>query len=213
MPTFRRDLPVQSLHQGFDLKRTPESGALHAIITSEDFLVCDTHFWHGRTIPCERVMNDEGKTIDDTACLACVEKIAYRTHVYVSAFDVKKSEHFIFECTSNAAKALEEYEKGMGTLRGCVIYASRPKGLKNSKVVIETNSSNLAKVKIPNSPDLIKALSVIWRLPTTALEEKKDGKKNGKLHTNNSRIRKMDTQPDNMPDPVSVGELIDQIRY
>jgi hypothetical protein len=213
MPTYRTSLPPQGKHQGFDLKRTPEIGSLQAIVTSEDLLVCDTHFFHGRTTPCERVLNDEGKTIDDTQCAACVDKIAYRCHVYVSAFDAKKLEHFIFECTSNAAKSLEEYRNATGTLRGCVIYSVRPKGLKNSKVVIETSTVNLAKVKIPPAPDLIRALAVIWRLPGVALEVKNNDKKNGKVRTINNRIRKMNNQPDNMPDPQSVGDLLTQERF
>jgi len=208
MPTYRKNLPAQGAHQGFDLKRTPDSGALQAIITSDDLLVCDTHFYHGRTSPCERLMNEEGKTVDDTQCGACCEKIAYRCHVYVSAFDAKRGDHFIFECTANAAKTLEEYRNATGTLRGCVLYANRPKGLKNSKVVIETSTVNLAKVKIPPGPDLIRALAVIWRLPGIGLEEKKNGKKNGKVHTINNRIRNMDTQPDNMADPHLIGDFL-----
>ena len=213
MPTFRKDLPPLGKHQGFDLKRTPETGALNAIVTCEDFVVCDTHYYHGRTGPCERIFNDEGKTIDDSPCAACRDKVGYRTHVYLSAFIVKTCEHFIFECSNNAAKSLDDYRKATGTLRGCVIYANRPKGLKNSKVVIETGTVNLAKVKLPNAPDLVKALSVIWRLPITALDTKKNAKKNGQLHTNNAKIRELDTQPDSMADPASVGDILSQSRF
>jgi hypothetical protein len=210
MPTYRKNLPAQGKHQGFDLKRTPETGSLQAIVTSEDLLVCDTHFFHGRTTPCERVINDQGNTVDDTQCAACVDKIAYRCHVYVSAFDAKRGDHYIFECTANAAKSMEEYRNATGTLRGCVIYATRPKGQKNSKVCIETSSVNLAKVKIPPGPDLIRALAVIWRLPGVGLEEKKNGKKNGRIHTINNRIKEMNTQPDNMPDPERLGDFLEE---
>ena len=124
MPTFRTSLPSISRHQGFDLKRTPTSSALCGIITCEDLIVCDTHYFHGRTIPCERLTNAEGKTIDDTCCHPCTLKTPYRCHVYLSAFDLKKFEHFLFECTSNAAKPLEDYKLANGTLRGCNFYAS-----------------------------------------------------------------------------------------
>lgn len=208
MPTYRTTLPEKSKHQGFDLKRTPEAGSLQAIVTSENLLVCDTHFFHGRTAPCERIVNDQGKTIDDSFCLACKEKIAYRCHVYVSAFDAKKQEHFIFECTDNAAKPLEEYKTASGTLRGCVLYATRPKGLKNSKVVIETSSVNLAKVKIPQPPDLIRALAVIWRLPVTAFDVEKNKSRSAVVKTNGKKIRNMDTQPDNAPDPLAISDIL-----
>ena len=213
MPTFRTDLPLQRKHLGFDLKRTPASGSLTAVITSETFLVCDTHFFHGRTLPCERISNDEGATIDDTCCPACVDKAGYRSHVYVSALIIKTSEHFIFECSANAAKAFDEYRKSTGTLRGCLFKAERPKGQRNSKVVIETNTCNLAKVKLPEAPDLIRALSVIWRIPAKGIEQVSDGKKNGRIKINSTKLRKHDTQPDGIPDAPTVGDILSQSRF
>ena len=71
MPTWRTELPPEGKNRGYDLKRTPTSAPLIAIITSTDLLVCDTHYWHGRTTPCERQCNAEGRTIDDTQCPAC----------------------------------------------------------------------------------------------------------------------------------------------
>ena len=197
---------------GFDLKRTPGVGALQAIITCDDLLVCDTHFYRGRTAPCERLINDEGKTIDESPCAACLDKASYRTHVYLSAFIVKNCEHFIFECTSNAAKALDDYRKATGSLRGCIMYASRPKGLKNSKVVIETNTANLSKVKLPPAPDLERALAVIWRIPTPALETV-EGKKNGRITRVNGKLRaKIEDLPDNMPEAETIGDFIKKER-
>lgn len=170
MPTFSTKLPAQGKHQGFDLCRTPTNSALQAIITSDQLLVCDTHFWHGRTMPCERVVNENGKTLDDSACLACQQKQPFRTHVYVSAFNAKSHEHFIFECTATAAKPLEEHASAAGTLRGCIFHASRPKGGPNSKVVILTNVANPRNVQLPAAPNVAAALAVIWRLPRQAIE-------------------------------------------
>lgn len=210
MPTWRNELPLEAKHMGFDLRRTPNTGALHAIITSDDFLVCDTHYFHGRTTPCERPGTDKDGKHYGEACPACAEGIPYRTHVYLSGFDPKRNEHFICEFTSHAAKALDEYRKASGTVRGCIIYATRPKGLKNSMVVIETNTANLAKVKLPEAPDLKKALSVIWRIPQPALEEDSNGNGRKKLKVNGKKIRNMDTQKDNATDPVSIREIIEK---
>jgi hypothetical protein len=127
--------------------------------------------------------------------------VPYRTHVYVSAFDAKNREHFIFECTANAAKAFAEYKEAATTLRGCLFHASRPKGLRNSKVFIQTNTVNLAKVQLPDPPDLIRALSVIWRLPTAALSVTNEKYKPTTVATNSAPINRMRNQPDNMPDP------------
>jgi len=208
MPVFRNSIPLSTGDHGFDLKRTPANGSLQGIITCEDVLVCDTHFFRGRTTPCERLFNEEGKTIDDNACQPCREKIGFRTHVYVSVFDIKKREHFVFECTAVAAKALSEYKNSNGTLRGCILYASRPKGTKNSKVFIETNTANLQKMPLPHPPDLQRALCVIWRIPFDSLEPISTHKKNGKVKTNNSRLSVMRDQLNNIADPRRVSELM-----
>lgn len=201
MPHWTNQLPPEGLHMGFELRRTPASAALLAVVTSDDFLVCDTHFFHGRTTPCDRTVNDEGKTIDASPCPACHEQIPYRTHAYVSAFDCKRREHFIFECTAHAAKAFAEYKEATLTLRGCSFQASRPKGLKNSKVAIVTNTVNLAKVQLPEPPDLIRALCVIWRLPLPAVETKTARHRQPRVRTRPDILKDVREQPSNMPDP------------
>lgn len=197
MPTWSTELPPLGKHMGFDLRRTPATGACQAIITCDNLLVCDTHFYHGRTTPCER-----------PNCPACNETIPYRTHVYVSAFDARSREHFIFECTANAAKPLAEYYQAAGTLRGCIFHASRPKGLKNSKVFIQTNSANLAKNPIPEPPDLVRAISVIWRLPTTGLAVTQEPFAPPQLTTVPQPLNRMREQPDNQPDPQHISHIL-----
>jgi len=219
MPTWRNTLPPEGKHMGFSLHRTPSTGDVRAVITSDDLLVCDTHFWHGRTMPCERLLNDQGHTIDDSPCHPCREKVAYRTHCYVAAYDSKKSEHFIFECTTHAAKAFAEYREATGSLRGCAFRASRPKGTPNGKVLIETAPSNLAKYPLPQPPNVVLALAVIWRLPLTGLAIEHDttsgmndqagyARKNPTVHTKPDRMRPQRTQPDNMPEPPTIGEVL-----
>jgi hypothetical protein len=208
MPKWSNELPVLKKHMGFDLKRTPETAPLQAIVTCEDILVCDTHYWGGRTIPCEREAALPDGTITAGNCAPCRESMPYRTHVYVSCFDWKTREHFIFECTSHAAKPLEDYKIANKTLRGCIIRSQRPKGQKNSKVVIETNTANLAKNPIPLPPDLILALSTIWRLPTAGLRSEKKRHQNPQLKCRKQVLDAMREQPDNQPDPQTVGEIL-----
>lgn len=197
MPTWSTELPPVGKHMGFDLRRTPATGALQAVITCENLLVCDTHFFHGRTMPCER-----------PNCPACNDSIPYRTHVYVSAFSKTTGDHFIFECTAHAAKPLAEYYQAAGTLRGCIFHASRPKGLKNSKVFIQTNSSNLAKNPIPDPPDLIRAISTIWRLPASAMAVEHEPFAPPQLTTVPEPLARMRNQPDNMPDPLHISNIL-----
>ena len=208
VPTFRNSLPTVGKHQGFDLRRTPATASLIAVISCEEMLVCDTHFWHGRTLPCERQVNEEGKTIDDSGCAACLDKQSYRTHVYVSAFDPKSREHFIFECTANAAKPIEEYFQVTKTLRGCVICASRPKQGKNSKVCIQTNTMNPLKVQLPQAPDVVRALSVIWRLPQTALPVEEQAFRQPRIKPQREPLNRMRNQADNQSEPPTIGEIL-----
>lgn len=224
MPTWRNTLPPEGKHQGFQLRRTPQSGAVHAIITCEDILVVDTHYWHGRTTPCERQTNALGDTIDDSTCTACREKIGYRTHVYVTAYDPKKSEHFLFECTTHAAKPLAEYHDAVKTLRGCVIHATRPKGTPNGKVAIETGTANLQKVALPQPPDVPMALAVIWRLPLAAIATQTEttaGLDTPDGHRRRKPTTRIETQPisqqreqeNNAGAPTSIGEILKTNRH
>jgi len=219
MPTWRNELPPEGKNRGYDLHRTPTNGSLIAIITSDDLLVCDTHYWHGRTTPCERECNAEGKTIDDSQCQACQEKIPWRTHVYVAAFDAKKREHFIFECTTHAAKVLAEYRDAATTLRGCVLNACRPKGEPNSKVCIMTHAADLSKNPLPAAPDVVTALAVIWRLPHTALASQREKiagiqvmekptRKAQHVRPRAEILAAMRNQPDNACDPPTIGEIV-----
>jgi hypothetical protein len=201
MPTFRQTLPPQGKHQGYDLRRTPANSPLQAIITCESLIVCDTHFWHGRTMPCERQVNEEGKTVDDSMCQACGQKQPFRTHAYVSAFNPKTHEHFLFECTGTAAKPLEEYQEANHTLRGCVLHASRPKGGPNSKVIIQTNCIDQRKNPLPNPPNIPMALAVIWRLPKTAIDLSLTEPGAPTVHTIPDVLKDVRTQEDDAEGP------------
>jgi len=186
MPHWSNQLPANRKHMGFELRRTPAVGNLHVIVTSPDVTVCDTHFYHGRTIPCER-----------PDCPACNEAIPYRTHVYLAAYDPRKAEHFILETTAHAAIPLIEYRDANDTLRGCAIYASRPKGAKNSRVEIQTNSTNLSKINLPSPPDVPKALCVIWRLPTDAATPNNSTSNPPTIQIDSAITAKVHQQPDN----------------
>jgi len=219
MPTWRTELPPEGKNRGYDLIRTATSGNTIGIITCQELLVCDTHYWHGRTMPCERQCNAEGRTIDDTHCPACVEKAPWRTHVYVSLFDAKKREHLIFECTTHAAKPLKEYQDAAGTLRGCIMCACRPKATPNGKVAITTHAADLSKCWLPDAPEIPLVLSVIWRLPRTGLAvqpehepalatDHRQGTKAPRLRTRAAVLAAMRAQPDNAGDEQTIGEVI-----
>ena len=208
MPTWSNQLPTKKKHMGFDIIRTPQSRPIQAIITCDDILVCDTHFWGGRTLPCERKHQEQDGTLSAGNCSACNGSVPFRSHVYVSAIDCKSRDHFIFECTAFAAKPLSEYREATGTLRGCVFHAIRPKGQPNSRVVIETNTMNLTKIKLADPPNLKLALTTIWRLPLTGMAIEDQRGRHPEAHTVKKPLDRMRNQPDNQPDPPTIGEVI-----
>lgn len=219
MPHFQSTLPPEQENHGYKLRRTPETGSLIGIVTSDDLVTCDTHWWHGRTCPCERETTAEGKTLDDSRCPACRAKTPYRTHAYVAAFDLKTRLHFIFECTAQAAKPLADFRAATGTLRGCAINASRSKAIKNSKVNLICNATNLARNPIPTAPDVPAALCVIWRVPRTGWElqleheEAMASQHDRKtlfpaVRTRGTAMDEMHEQVDNAADPPTIGEII-----
>ncbi len=48
--------------------------------------------------------------------------------------------------------------------------AFRPKRRRNARVEIILKPYDISQLKFPKAPDLIRAMSVIWQLPETALE-------------------------------------------
>lgn len=158
MPNWSNEAPKVERHLAFTLVRTPVDRPLQAIITSDDLLGCNTHYWGGRTLPCEA-----------PDCKACNDASPFRWHAYFACIDPKSRHHFLFECTARAAIAFEQYRAAHGTLRGCWFKALRPKARRNSKVDIETKPADLTKIQLPDPPDIIKAMSVIWQLPGASL--------------------------------------------
>jgi len=197
MPRFSNALPKIKKHMGFDLKRTPTDRPLRAIVTSESLVVCDTHFWGGRTIPCER-----------PDCPACNQSVPFRTHCYVACFDPLTHDHFIFECTEHAARAFEEFSNAAGVIRGCFFSASRPKKTKNAKVVIICKPYDPTKCILPSDPDVMKALCVIWRVPPAGFPLESAGRGRKKSKSNCNVLADMHEQPDNANYPTKIDEIL-----
>jgi hypothetical protein len=166
MPVFSSEVPSAEKTYGFDLKRTPEDRPLERIILSEDLIGSYTHWFHGRTMPCE-----------GDGCPACKENCPSRWHGYVACFDPKTHDSHLFEFTLKAAASFKQYRETYGTLRGCFFRAFRPKRRKNSRVVIQCKPVDLTKISLPEAPDLVRAMCTIWQLPYTAFSapEARDG--------------------------------------
>ena len=159
MPAWSHDLPSASRRVGYELRRTPADRPIRAIATSNTIEVCWTHFWGGRTVPCEKPV-----------CEACEALSPARPHCYLSAMNPENGDHFLFECTAGAAAPFQYWIATYGTLRGCFFQAVRPKRRRNSRVEITCKPADLTKITLPNPPNIPLAMAVIWQIPGSAVQ-------------------------------------------
>lgn len=158
MPRYQTRPPKDHRGQSLPLIRTPAAPPIHLIVTSHNLIGLATHYFKGRTTPCT-----------DEACPACNEGYAWRWHGYVSAITSGAHEHVLFEMTAQAAEPLAAYADRYGTLRGCIIAASRLHKRRNGRVILSTKPGDLTKITLPTAPDVCKVLSIIWNLPADAV--------------------------------------------
>jgi len=187
MPTFSDQVPDHPKGVALPILRTPTWKPLLAIVTSENLLGTYTHFWKGKTMPCEGrscgycpqlgtpVQNAAGLLVhihdghefpcEGPACEACQKGIPYRWHAYLSIFTHDQGLHAIFETTAQAARTFVEYRKAQGTLRGCQFTARRLNSKPNGRVLIHTQPANLTNIRLPAPPDLLACMAIIWDFP------------------------------------------------
>jgi len=158
------------------LLRCPTNRPIRGIITTEQLFGCRTHFYHGRTLPC-----------DDTNCPACDEGMPWRWHGYVGLFSVSTHRHVIFETTAKAAEPLTKYYQAYEGLRGCQLSAQRASTSPNSRVVITTAPADLEKISLPPAPNLLEALCIIWNIELPAIVVDGINKGNPALAINQNR--------------------------
>lgn len=154
MPTWSHEVPTPGRGPSFPLKRTPQGRGIIAIVTSDDLIGCDTHWWGGHTVPCE-----------GQQCEAHKAGIPFRWHGYLSAVDTTSHLHFIFEMTAQAADVFKDFRKAHGTLRGCIFEAKRLKSAHNSRVCIRCKPADLREAHLPQPPDLPACMAIIWSVP------------------------------------------------
>jgi len=192
MPTFTHDVPTDPRGPAFPIVRTPPGRPLTAIVTSPNLVGCYTHYFKGRTTPCDstpchlcaigdqtftqpdgRVFHQiKGKQVEcnGEGCEACLAGVPYRWHAYQSALITENHLHCLFECTAQAAEKFTEYRSAHGTLRGCLFESWRYNSKPNGRILIRTKPADLTGVTLPKPPDLIRCLSILWGFPTPELD-------------------------------------------
>ena len=172
MITLTNRPPVDPLGQPLSLLRTPAYRAILAIVTSEDIVGCPTHYYKGRTSPCQ-----------SQSCPACADGISWRWHGYLAAWQPTQGLHFLFEMTAIAAEPFVEYRDAHGGLRGCLFEAKRLTPVPNGRLRIQCKPADLSKVRLPQAPDVIRCLIKIWGLSDVEVQVKGTEKNCPKVET------------------------------
>jgi hypothetical protein len=158
MPHWSNEPPPAPRGYGLTIRRVPPGKVFVCCIISSDLLGTRTHYWHGRTTPCET-----------PNCPACNEGMPWRWHAYMAATEGAGHEPFLLELTAKASMPLINYRSTYGTLRGCKLKAMRANYAKNSRLIIETCPADLTKLTLPQEPNLKQVLALLWNLPESAL--------------------------------------------
>lgn len=157
MPNWTTELPQRTGPKPMQLLRTPATGSLRGFITCSRLIGCDTHFWRGRTRPCEA-----------PDCEACNDGSPTRWHGYLSLFNASSRAHAILELTASALEQLEEFRHTYLTLRGLTLVSRRAKSSRNARVILEVGPPRPDAPELPAEPDIAAIMCNIWRLPTGA---------------------------------------------
>lgn len=159
MPTYQNSPPRDDTGFALTIRRTPPGPPTIGIITCADLIGTNTHFYGGRTIPCET-----------PTCKACSEGHPYRWHSYISALDPKTHQQYILELTAGTTLPLVNYRNAHGSLRGCCFRATRANWAKNSRVTLQLKPADLTDLILPPPPQLDRCLAILWSLPLPALQ-------------------------------------------
>ena len=131
-----------------------------AHVLSDRLVGCPTHFVGNRTIPCER-----------PNCDPCESGVPWRWHGYLAIVIDATREIVIFETTAKASAAFNDYYTRMGTTRGAHMKAQRANGKHNGRVLIQCKPADLAKVNLPDAPNVEKILCHIWNIPENQVNQ------------------------------------------
>lgn len=145
--------PKDPRGNSLELKRCPTMRPFQGIILSDGLIGTNTHYYKGRTIPC-----------DSEGCPACGDGLPWRWHCWVPLFSPSTQVSVLFEMTARCAETCQAYRETYGSLRGAWMKAQRANSSPNSKVHLSLTPADLREIKLPECPDVLGALSIIWNI-------------------------------------------------
>lgn len=181
---FSNQPPETGRRPGIALVRTPANRPLVAIVTSDDLVGTNTHYYRNRTSPCE-----------GQECPICAEGLSWRWHGYLSCVDQATKEHILFEFTAQASDAFRAYRTRYGTLRGCHFKATRHAQRYNGRVTIQTRPADLEGKDLPPTVNLKAMLCHIWGLALPEAEILGTVKDHPRIRVRQTQTQKGNSQP------------------
>lgn len=165
MPQFSNRPPKDDQGYGLTLLRTPANGRLIIAVTSDELVGCPTHWYGGRTVPCEA-----------ENCPACLDGLSWRWHGYLSGLLRSTRRIILAEFTAQACETITQYYDAQGSIRGAILTAQRHRNRHNGRVIITLTPGDLDVMQLPPAPDILKALATLWNLPRPNLSEDRPAK-------------------------------------
>lgn len=184
MPIWQTTPPDTPTGNGLPILRTPAGREIQAAVTCHEVLGCPTHYYQGRTIPCE-----------EPDCPPCKEGNPWRWHGWVTAINHQSGHQFLFEFTAQASEPFTQWFKEYGSLRGCLFRAKRLGHRSNSRVHLTTKPLDMTKHPLPDAPNVRKLLSVIWGIPYTEIIEQGTQKHATRIHIERGNGQPSPTDP------------------
>jgi hypothetical protein len=102
-------------------------------------------------------------------CEACNHGSPTRWHAYIGIYNPDNNASAVLELPEAAADQLALLARGLPTLRGARIRATRTKSTRNARVVVELQPPALDLRYLPAAPDLPAIMATVWKLPATAV--------------------------------------------
>lgn len=135
------------------LVRVKPGAGLFGALTSSKLIGVPTHYMSRRTLPC----------VTD-GCPGCEAKLACRPEWYAGFKIRNPGNHVIVALTPACAWQIKDRFHNLTTLRGVGLTLTRAGKAGNSRLLVECHELELAQLKLPDEPDLIKHLLHIWGL-------------------------------------------------
>lgn len=153
MPQWTNHAPDDADRHTATLMRVKPGRPIRGICASPHLLGCWTHWFGGRTIPC-----------NPPDCPACAQSASRRWHAYIHLYSPTTHHSAILELTSLAARELEAYVEQHHTLRGALLDVQRSNHRPNSTIILTATPADLQRFNLPPPLDIPAALERMWEV-------------------------------------------------